>query len=139
MSMTTGIRRVLLVLALGLVTSGAMAGDTVSIRLVRADNQGGVDPAVQDVVQAMSKDFAFKGFHLEAQTTLKLPAAKPVTLGTYQVECTGTTKELRVKVSRDSKPVLNATVTLVAGKPVLLGGLPVAGSDARQIVVLLAP
>ena len=139
MIMATGISRALFVLAMGLVAAGAMAGDTLSIRLVRADNQAGVDPSVQDVVQAMSKDFAFKGFHLEAQTTLTLPAAKPVTLGTYQVECTGTTKALRVKVSRDNKPVLNATVTLVAGKPVLLGGLPVAGSDARQIVVLLAP
>lgn len=135
----TGMFRRLLVVTFLLVATGAAAGDTLNIRLVRADNQGGVDPAVQDVVQAMGKEFSFKGFHLETQASIKLPAAKPVVLGGYIVECTGAQKELGVKVSRDGKSIINATVSLMAGKPVLLGGLPVAGSDARQIVVLLTP
>jgi threonine dehydrogenase-like Zn-dependent dehydrogenase len=115
----------------------AWAGDLVSLRLVRADNQGGVDAAVKDVQQAMGKDFAYKGFHLEAQGAVQLSASKPVTLGGYTVECSGSAQALVVKVSRDGKAVLSTTVALAPGKPLILGGWPAAGG-ARQMLVLVA-
>lgn len=119
---------------LGIAT--AQAGNALFIRLVRANNTPNVDPAVQDVVQAMSGSFAFKGFSLKAQITVPLPAAGKVNLGEYMVVCTGSQSQLNIRVLQGKRQMLDTVVALVDGKPLVLGGFPAA--DGQYLLVFMA-
>jgi len=114
----------------------AQAGNALLIRLVRATGTPNVDPAVQDVVQAMSGSFAFKGFSLKAQTTIPLPAAQDAQLGEYTVGCKGAQDRLSIRVIRGKRPLLETVVSLVDGKPLVVGGFPAA--DGHHLLVFTA-
>ncbi len=116
--------------------ASAQAGNALLIRLVRASNTPNVDPAVQDVVQAMSGSFAFKGFSLKAQTTVPLPASGESHLGEYTVGCTGRQNQLSIRVTRGKRQMLDTVVSLVDGKPLVVGGFPAA--DGHHLLVFLA-
>jgi hypothetical protein len=121
-------------LLLGGVT--AQAGNALLIRLVRASNTPGIDPAVQDVVQAMGANFTFKGFSLKAQTTVTLPASGQVRLGDYTVACSGAQKQLSIRVTRGKQQMLETVVSLVDGKPIVVGGFP--ADDGHHLLVFTA-
>lgn len=130
-------RRAAAILAAAGLAVSVQAGDTLKIRLVRADNTGGVDESVKDVVQAMSRNFTFKAYHLQDQATLKLPAAGQVKLGGCTVACNGPQAKLQVNVTRNGEAVIDTATSLVDGKPLIVGGLPSAGGG-KLILVFLA-
>jgi hypothetical protein len=115
---------------------GAQAQQKLLIRLVRATNTPHVDPSVRDVVQAMSGSYAYKGFALKAQSTLPLPASGAATLGEYWVSCEGPAEKLKIRVKRGAAQLLNTDVTLITGKPLVLGGFP--AQDGHNLLVFTA-
>lgn len=114
----------------------SQAGSELFIRLVRASTIPNVDPAVQDVVQAMSGSFAFKGFSLKAQTTVPLPTNAVVSLGDYTIACSGSQKQLSIRVTRDKRQMVDTVVSLVDGKPLVVGGFP--AMDGHYLLVFTA-
>lgn len=116
-----------LALAVGLmVCASAMAGSSVSIRLVKASNeQTGVDPGLSDVTAALKRNLAFEGYTLRAGTTVSLPAAGTIsTLGSYTVRCTGPKEALAIEILKGRNSLLRTTVNLRDRKPLVLGGFP---------------
>lgn len=115
------------------LTATLQAGETVLVRLVRASNVPGIDPAVQDVKQAMSDNFAFKGFSLQDQKTFTLPADTTFTLGEYSIKCQGSQRQLKIFVGQNKKLLVNTDVTLIDGKPLVVGGFP--AQDGHNLIV----
>lgn len=134
MSLRSSWRLVLMVLAL-LAGVDAAQAETLRIRLVRASNAaGGTDPALQDVVPAMRGSLVFKSYALAGQKRLPLPADGTVTLGAFQVSCTGPRQKLAIVIQRGSQRLMQTTASLKGGKPLMLGGFP---DGSNQMILVL--
>lgn len=117
----------------------AGGGDTLSIRLVEATQEGqGIGRGLEDVAQLLQENLPFKSFQLQADKSVELPANSAVELsGGYTARCSGDAGSLKVSVVRKGKPGrVDSTVALRRGKPVILGGLPAEGGKMIVILVL---
>lgn len=116
----------------------AQAESSLSIRLVQASNQAaGVAGALGDVAELLKTNLPFDTFTLLSSKTLGLPAAGQVGLGNeFTVSCQGTQRSLSIRVSRGGEKVLDTTVSLQSGIPLILGGFP--AKPGKMILILLA-
>jgi hypothetical protein len=123
---------------LACAAGSAFAGSSLSLRLVEANNSGaGVSGELTDVAGLLRDNLPFNTFHLASARALKLPAGGEIALGRgFVAHCDGPQHSLTIRVARDGKPILKATVELRDGTPLILGGFPTEGG--KLILVLLA-
>ena len=120
------------------LASPVQAGETLSIRLVEAHNEGeGMDAGLSDVASTLTKNLSYKTFSLLASRRLGLPADGRAGLsGGYSVACRGEQANLHVTVFKRKEAVLDTTLNLRDGSPVVLGGF--ASKRGRVLLVLIA-
>ncbi len=113
------------------------AGRSLSIRLVHASNkQKGNNAGLQDVIQVL-RTLRYNHYRLVASASLGLPPGNgAASLGGYTVRCSGPQKSLKITVSRGRRQLVNTTVSLRDGKPIILGGLP--SQEGKLILVFVA-
>jgi len=116
----------------------AIAGNRLSIRLVKASNtEGGSAAGLSDVIKTLADSLPYKHFSLVASGTMPLPARGSVQqLGGYTVECDGAQSKLSIKVKRRGKTVLRKSANLPDGTHLIVGGFPAA--DGKLILVFVA-
>ncbi len=125
-------------IATSLLGTGALAADTVSVRLVRASNSDTtIDHSLQDVAPALQKSLVFKSYRQVAVQKLTLPAqGQSASLGVYRITATGSRDKLLIGIHQGRKALVNTSVSLKRGKPVILGGFP-DKSGAKMIFVFV--
>jgi hypothetical protein len=117
--------RILWILALScLLALPAAAGDALSIRLVEATNdEKGDNAGLEDVIDVLKKNLSYKTYTLVAKASVALPAKNAVhTLGKFTVTCSGKKDKFTISIARDKKELLNTSVKLQPGSPLVLGG-----------------
>ena len=120
-----------------MMTAGAvLAGPTLTIRLVDANNSGqGAGGGLGDVAQLLRENLPFNSFRLLASQSMPLPANGSVSLAQgVQARCSGDQRNLSVVIERGRKTQIQSTVELRNGIPLILGGLP---SDTGKLIVIL--
>ena len=119
-------------------TAAAWAGNTLSMRLVEASNgDGGMDSSLNDVASALRGQLAFKSYRRVASGSVPLPANKnKASLSGYTITCSGPQNALAIKISKGRSNLVNTTVNLRDGRPLLLGGFP--SKNGKMIVVFIA-
>ncbi|NWF92124.1 MAG: hypothetical protein HXY46_04370 [Syntrophaceae bacterium] len=113
-------------------TSIALAEVQVRLRVIRASNVGqGIDPSLKDIHKELGSLFNFTSYHLLRDEILHLSSNRPVSIsareGRTSIETTlvGLQRgvaELRIRVVREGKDILNTQVRLSSGRTVLIGG-----------------
>lgn len=123
---------VALVLAAAL---GAEAGGVV-IRQVRAERGGqSMDPALGDVASLLRGNMPYGQYRLVATRSIGLPASGDVQLEAgFSVTCSGGRDNLQIVLRRGRDKVLQTTVSLGAGRPLVLGGFP--AGEATYLLIL---
>jgi len=127
------------ILAGMLTASTAMAGGTLSIRLVEASNSGsGGAAGLGDVIDVLKSNVpGYSQFTLIASGSKSLPAdGSSIVVGKYQIMCKGNQKELSIEVSSGHKHLLSVTASLRDGIPVIFGGLP--SDKGKHVLVFVA-
>ena len=123
---------------LGVLGKG-MAGEVVTIRLVEASNGGGgVAKELGDVASILKGQLPFNQYRLVDRNQCKLPAAKrsiKMARG-YGLECQGEQDNFTVKVRHKKSEILQTTIALKDGKPLMLGGFP--DDKGKLLLILLA-
>ena len=124
---------------IGWLTLTGFAGDTLSIRLIEASNDGkGVAPELSDVEKLLKQNMPYSGYRLVDSKATPLPASATIDLAAgFKVKCSGKQNNLSVTVTQNKKESLRSTVELRDGKPLILGGFPGKGEN-RYILILLA-
>jgi hypothetical protein len=113
-------------------TSTAFAQVQVRLRVIGASNDGkSIDPSLADVYKELGSLFSFTSYRLFRDEKLTLSLNQPVSISTLrrviEVTSVGTQKdvaELKIKVVREEKEILNTQVRLFRGRTVLIGGGP---------------
>jgi len=130
-------RRFLALVALVCLACGSVfAGDSLSIRLVHATANQSDAGGLQDVVSVLKRSLPYDYFRLVSSTSMPLPADTSRSLDGYTVKCKGAQNALRITVTKGNRSLVNTSVSLRDGKPVILGGLP--ASEGKLILVFVA-
>jgi hypothetical protein len=113
-------------------TSMALAQIQTRLRVIRASNVGSsIDPSLRDVHEELGSLFSFTSYRLLRDETLNLSPNRPVSISAHEgriiIETTlvGLQRgaaELRIRVVREGKDILNTQVRLSHGRTVLIGG-----------------
>jgi hypothetical protein len=114
------------------LTSVASGQVHTRLRVIRASNVGSdVDPSLRDVHRELGSLFSFTSYRLLRDQPLNLSLNQPVSIsareGKIIIETTlvGLNRgvaELRIRVIREGKEILNTQVRLSPGRTVLIGG-----------------
>lgn len=129
-------RRVLLLIALFtfsfLSLSTASAQVPVRMRVIRASNIGSsIDASLRDVHEDLGSLFSFTSYRLLRDETLNLSINRPVSIPAHEgriiIENTLVglhrgVAELKIRVAREGKDILNTQIRLSPGRTVLIGG-----------------
>ena len=124
-------------------TSTALAQVQVRLRVIGASNDGQtIDPSLKDIYKELGSLFSFTSYRLFRDENLTLSPNQPVSISTrrgrlIEVTLVGMQKdvaELRIRVVREEKEVLNTQVRLSPGRTVLIGG----GPRQREGVIIYA-
>jgi hypothetical protein len=123
---------------LTMLTAGAQAASSLSIRLPEASNAGsGVSPGVNDVAAILKGSLAFSSYRLIGSRSMSLPAAGAKNrVGDYEVICLGGQQSLAITVTRGGRVMLTTQVRMQDGAPLILGGFP--GGSGRHVLVFTA-
>jgi len=142
-------RRIPLVLPLSLIlvllfASAAAAQMNVRLRVIVASNDGrAVDPSLRDLHNQLGSLFSFTSYRLIREDHLSLypslPAAIQARPGRF-IEVTllrqyAEGAELKIRVIREGRDILNTMVRLSRGRTVLIGG---PRYDGRVIIFALS-
>ena len=102
------------------------------LRIIRASNVGSnVDPTLSDVHKDLGSLFSFTSYRLLKDESFHLSPAEPSSISAWQGRITIQTTliglhkavaELRIRVIREGKDILNTQVGLSRGRTVLIGG-----------------
>ena len=113
-------------------TSAAFGQVQTRLRVIRASNVGSdVDASLRDVHDDLGSLFSFTSYRLLRDATLSLSPNRPVSIsareGRIIMEITlvglhGSVAELKVRVARKGKDILNTQIRLSPGRTVLIGG-----------------
>jgi len=130
--------KIILFLSMMLGTGAAFAGSTLSIRLVEAGNAGqGMGAGLGDVAHLLQNNLPYKTFQLQASRSMSLPASSVASLSSGIVaRCSGGQDNLNVVLERGGKRIMQTTVELRDGIPLIIGGI--SSGQGKLIVVLLA-
>lgn len=127
------------VLSIGLMllVANFAAADTVSLRLVQASNNGkSVDPALSDVSSTLTGNLPFSNFSVIDNKSVTI--GKTVSCAqNLSVATSGSRDSMKIAVNQSGSQMLNTTVSLAAGKPLLLGGFPAAGGGKVILILKL--
>jgi len=124
-------------------TSTALAEVQVRLRVIGASNDGQtIDPSLKDIYKELGSLFSFTSYRLFRDENLRLSPNQPVSISTrrgrlIEVTLVGMQKdvaELRIRVVREEKEILNTQVRLSPGRTVLIGG----GPRQREGVIIYA-
>jgi hypothetical protein len=130
-------KRTLLLLILitalsSLFFSTAYAQVQVRFRVIRASNVGqGFDSSLRDVHNELGSLFSFTSYHLLRDENLNLGLNRPVSISAHEgrivIESTLVALhrgvgELRIRVVREGRDILNTQVRLSPGRTVIIGG-----------------
>jgi hypothetical protein len=123
-------------------TSTALAEVQVRLRVIGASNdKKGVDSALNDIYKELGSLFNFTSYRLWGDENLTLSPNQPVSIATrkrlIEITLVGLRKdiaELKIKVVREEKELLNTQVRLSPGKTVLIGG----GPRSREGIIIYA-
>jgi hypothetical protein len=115
-----------------LFTSIAFGQVHTRLRVIRASNVGSsVDPSLKDVHEELGSLFSFTSYRLLRDETLSLSPNRPVSIsareGRIIIEITlvglhRSVAELKIRVAREGKDILNTQIRLSPGRTVLIGG-----------------
>jgi len=130
--------KTILFLGLMLMAEGVLAGSTLSVRLVEASNAGqGMGNGLGDVSPLLLNNLPYKTFQLLASRSMALPANSVASLNSGIVaRCSGGQDNLSVVLERGGKKIMQTTVELRDGTPLIIGGL--SAGQSKLIVILLA-
>jgi hypothetical protein len=102
------------------------------LRVIRASNVGSsVDPSLRDVHEELGSLFSFTSYRLLRDEPLSLSPKRPVSVsareGRIMIEITlvglhQRVAELKIRVTREGKDILNTQFRLSPGRTVLIGG-----------------
>jgi hypothetical protein len=102
------------------------------LRVIRASNVGtGVDPSLRDVHEQLGSLFSFTSYRLLKDETLNLSPNRSASISAregkiiIEVTLVGLHRgvaELRIRVAREGRDILNTQVRLPPGRTVLIGG-----------------
>ena len=122
-------------LMLAMLTAGAQAASSLSIRLIEASNTGsGASAGLKDVAGILKGSLAFSRYDLLGSCALRLPAAgEKSKVGEYEVICRGGQQSLSITVTRGGQVMLTTQVRMQEGAPLILGGFP--GGAGRHVLV----
>jgi len=124
-------------------TSPALAQVQVRLRVIGASNEGqSIDPSLKDIYKELGSLFSFTSYRLFRDENLTLSPNQPVSISSrrgrlIEVTLTGLHRdiaELRIKVVREEKEILNTQVRLSPGRTVLIGG----GPRQREGIIIYA-
>ena len=127
-------------------SSTALAQVQVKLRVIGASNEGkSIDPSLTDIFKDLGSLFSFTSYRLFRDENLTLPRNQTVSISTrrrvIEVTPVGTQKdvaELKIKVVREGKEILNTQVRLFRGRTVLIGGGPRQSIEGIIIYALQA-
>ena len=121
---------------LTMLTAGAQAASSLSIRLVEASNVGsGISTGAKDVAAILKGSLAFSNYKLIGACSMSLPAmGAKGRVGDYEVTCRGGQQSLSITVTRGGHVMLTTQVRMQDGAPLILGGFP--GGAGRHVLVL---
>ncbi|MEI6562785.1 MAG: hypothetical protein WCO42_00600 [bacterium] len=129
-----------MIVFLGLIMTAAIsnAGSVLSVRLVEASHAGqGMGTGLGDVSRLLLDNLPFKSFQMLASRSMSLPADGVASLSEGIVaRCTGSQETLKVVIERGGKAVMQTTVALRDGTPLIIGGI--STGRGKMIVILLA-
>lgn len=116
--------------------ASAQAGGTLAVRLVEAHNdRDGAADGLGDVAGVLRKNLQYRGFDLLGSGSIGLPADGQVGLPRgFRLECHGPQQALKVTVIRGGETLIDTTLNLRSGSPVVLGGFQ---SDRGRILLVL--
>jgi hypothetical protein len=113
-------------------TSAAFGQVQTRLRVIRASNVGSsVDPSLRDVHEELGSLFSFTSYRLLRDEALHLSRNRPFSIsareGRIIIETTLVglhrgVAELKIRVVREEKEILNTQVKLSPGRTVLIGG-----------------
>jgi hypothetical protein len=113
-------------------TSVAFGQVQTRLRVIRASNVGqSIDPSLKELHDELKTLFSFTSYRLLRDEALNLSPNQPVSIsareGRIIIEITlggihRGVAELRIKVVREGKDILNTQVRLSPGRTVLIGG-----------------
>jgi len=123
-------------------TSTALAEVQVRLRVIGASNDGQtIDPPLKDICKELGSLFNFTSYRLFRDENLALSPNQTISISTrrrkLEVTLIGLHKdiaELRIKVVREEKELLNTQVRLSPGRTVLIGG----GPRQREGIIIYA-
>jgi len=124
-------------------TSTALAEVQVRLRVIGASNDGkSIDPSLKDIYKELGSLFSFTSYRLFRDENITLSPNQPVSISTrrgrlIEVTLVGMQKgiaELRIRVVREEKEILNTQVRLSPGRTVLIGG----GPRQREGIIIYA-
>ncbi len=123
---------ILLLITIFLFPLESLAQIQTRLRVIRASNVGSsIDPSLRDVHKELGSLFSFTSYRLLIDEPLNLSPNRPISVsareGRIMIETTllGMSKgvaELRIRVTREGKDILNTQVRLFSGRTVLIGG-----------------
>lgn len=111
--------------------SAAFAQVQVRMRVIQASNVGqSIDPSLRDVHRELGSLFSFTSYRLLRDDSLNLSPNRPVLITAHpgrfmEVTLVGLRRyvaELRIRVVREERDILNTQVRLSPGRTVLIGG-----------------
>jgi len=112
--------------------STASAQVQVRLRAIHASDAGsGVDPSLRDLHKELGSLFSFTSYRLMRDEILNLSLNQPASISSHEgriimeITLVGEHKnviELRIRVNREGKDILNTQVRLFPGRTVLVGG-----------------
>ena len=124
------------------LTSTAFAEVQVRLRVIGASSEGQtIDPSLKDIYKDLGSLFSFTSYRLFRDENFVLSPNQPVSISTLRRRLEFTLinlhkdmAELRIKVVREDKEVLNTQVRLSPGRTVLIGG----GPRQREGIIIYA-
>jgi hypothetical protein len=135
--MSNNLKTILLLVLLS-TSNWAFAGSMLSVRLVEANNAGqGMGTGLGDVAHLLQNNLPYKTFQLLASRSMSLPANSAASLSSGIVaRCSGGQENLNVVLERGGRKIMQTTVELRDGTPLIIGGI--SSGQGKLIVVLLA-
>jgi len=130
--------KTVLLLVLMLAAGEVLAGSILTVRLVEASNAGqGMASGLGDVANLLQGNLPYKTFQLLASRSMALPASSVASLNYGIVaRCSGGQENMSVVLERGGKKIMQTSVELRDGTPLIIGGI--SSGQGKLIVILLA-